>query len=124
MFCHFLFIVHTHLFLFLFGWLISGDLVVFLSHTGFLFFLLRRVSLQQVVHKLFKRVQVSFSSELVRLQNDTQKWNNLLATTGIIFFETLRLLGWVYLSRRISDIFTSFISLIQTKYYAFPETQQ
>lgn len=64
-----LFVVHTHVYL-LFGWLIGGDLVCFLVLTWFLLLLLSDGSLQLVVHKVFERVQVSFSFILFSLQND------------------------------------------------------
>lgn len=56
----------AHLYL-LFGWFVSGDLVCFLFLTWFLLLLHGNGSLQLVVHKVFKRVQVSFSFVLVGL---------------------------------------------------------
>lgn len=92
-----LFVVHTHLHLLL-GWLLSGDLVCFFFLTALLLFLLTALllflllsddSLQLVVHKVFEGVQVSFSFELIYLQEDIQARIN----TVLILPYLLRLIG-------------------------------
>lgn len=66
---------HTHLHL-LCGWLISGDLVCLFFLIWLLFFF-SNSCLQLVVHKVFERVQVSFSFVLFCLHKDNTQESTL-----------------------------------------------
>lgn len=77
------FLFFTHLYLLLFGRLISGDLICFFFLAWFLFLLFDYGGgLQLVVHEVFERVQVSFSFVLVCLQKHPHT-NKYLAAVAI-----------------------------------------